>query len=245
VAGDPEAFGELFRRHRDRLWAVALRTLHDPDDAADALQEAMISAFRRAAEFRGEAAVTTWLHRIVVNACLDQLRRKAARPTVPADDEAALDALGQRLGGAAPDPTSDSDAALDVAAALQQLPAGQRAALVLVDMLGYSVVVAAEVLGVSPGTVKSRCARGRARLLPHLAHLREPRQSPDQPRNRTAAGDVSSSPGVQPAPGAQPTAAAARTGGRLANGTDPGYAAAPADQAAAEEEGRTEHDRPL
>ena len=143
--GDPGAFGELFRRHRDRLWAVALRTLHDPDDAADALQEAMISAFRRAAEFRGEAAVTTWLHRIVVNACLDQLRRRAARPAVPADEEAAL-----RL-----------------------LPAGQRAALVLVDMLGYPVATAADVLGVSPGTVKSRCARGRARLLPHLAHLRE------------------------------------------------------------------------
>jgi RNA polymerase sigma-70 factor (ECF subfamily) len=224
---------------------VALRTLHDPDDAADALQEAMISAFRRAAEFRGEAAVTTWLHRIVVNACLDQLRRKAARPTVPADDEAALDALGQRADGAAPDPTSDRDAALDVAAALQLLPAGQRAALVLVDMLGYSVAVAADVLGVSPGTVKSRCARGRARLLPHVAHLREYGQLPGPPGNRTAAGHVSPSPGMPPAPGARPAAAAARTGGLLAGEPDPGYVAAPADQAAAEEGGSTDHDRPL
>src|ERR671922_3024376 len=93
VAGDPDAFGELFRRHRDRLWAVALRTLHDPDDAADALQEAMISAFRRAAEFRGEAAVTTWLHRIVVNAALDRLRRRAARPALSAGDEQAFEAV--------------------------------------------------------------------------------------------------------------------------------------------------------
>src|SRR5258707_2315844 len=75
VAGDPDAFGELFLRHRDRLWAVAVRTLADPEEAADALQDAMISAFRRAGSFRGDSAVTTWLHRIVVNACLDRLRR--------------------------------------------------------------------------------------------------------------------------------------------------------------------------
>ena len=68
----------LFKRHKDRLWAVALRVTCDPDDAADALQEAMISAFRRAGDFRGESAVTTWLHRIVVNAALDLLRRRSA-----------------------------------------------------------------------------------------------------------------------------------------------------------------------
>ena len=93
VAGDTEAFGELFRRHRDRLWAVALRTLCDPEEAADALQDAMVSAFRRAADFRGESAVTTWLHRIVVNASLDRLRRRAARPAVSAGDEQAFEAL--------------------------------------------------------------------------------------------------------------------------------------------------------
>ena len=70
VAGDADAFGELFRRHRDRLWAVALRTTGDREEAADALQDALIAAFRRAESYRGDAAVTTWLHRIVVNACL-------------------------------------------------------------------------------------------------------------------------------------------------------------------------------
>src|SRR5579864_3888761 len=79
VAGDSEAFGELFRRHRDRLWAVALRTVCDPDEAADALQDAMVSAFRRAADFRGDSAVTTWLHRIVVNAAVDRIRRRSSR----------------------------------------------------------------------------------------------------------------------------------------------------------------------
>jgi RNA polymerase sigma-70 factor, ECF subfamily len=154
----------------------------------------MISAFRRAASFRGDAAVTTWLHRIVVNTCLDLLRRRTARPAVPSGDEAVLDALGQRGGGPATDPTSARDTALDVQTALQVLPAEQRAALVLVDMLGYSVATAAEVLGVSPGTVKSRCARGRAKLLPYVAHLRGARGSGGPPGNQTRVCDVPSAP---------------------------------------------------
>src|ERR1700719_3084353 len=93
VAGDSDAFGELFRRHRDRLWAVALRTVCDPEEAADALQDAMVSAFRRAGDFRGESAVTTWLHRIVVNAALDRLRRRAARPAPSTAGEQAFEAL--------------------------------------------------------------------------------------------------------------------------------------------------------
>ena len=234
MAGDPAAFGALFSRHRDRLWAVALRTLHDPEDAADALQEAMISAFRRAADFRGDSAVTTWLHRIVVNACLDQLRRKASKPAVPTDEEAMLDALSQRSGGPAADPTSASDTALDVDAALQLLPAEQRAALVLVDMLGYSVATAAQVLGVSPGTVKSRCSRGRARLLPHLAHLRGSGPPGGLARNQTAAGDVSPSPAVLPT--------AVVTG--RAEQPNQGYPAAQADHQPSEGGGSTDRDQP-
>ncbi len=167
VAGDSEAFGELFRRHRDRLWAVALRTVCDPEEAADALQDAMVSAFRRAADFRGDAAVTTWLHRIVVNASLDRLRRRAARPAVQAEEE-TFEALAAQQG----DPARASDTRLDVDAALRTLPPQQRAALVVVDMLGFSVADAAVILDISPGTVKSRCARARARLLPHVSHLR-------------------------------------------------------------------------
>ncbi|MBV9096204.1 MAG: RNA polymerase sigma factor SigM [Streptosporangiaceae bacterium] len=180
VAGDSEAFGELFRRHRDRLWAVALRTVCDPDEAADALQDAMVSAFRRAADFRGDSAVTTWLHRIVVNASLDRLRHKAVHPVTSADDEHALQAL------AAPDPARASDTRMDVDAALRVLPPQQRAALVLVDMLGFPVADAAAILGISAGTVKSRCARARARLLPYVAHLRG---------NRSASESVSPAQG--------------------------------------------------
>lgn len=193
----------------------------------------MISAFRRAAGFRGEAAVTTWLHRIVVNTCLDLLRRRAARPAVPAGDEALLDALGQRAGGPATDPASARDTALDVGAALQILPAGQRAALVLVDMLGFSVADAAEVLGVSPGTVKSRCARGRARLLPHLAHLRGARACEGPPGNQTATSGVPSAPAA--------ASTAALTG--PARQASAEYPAAPPDQRPTGEGGNTGRDQ--
>ncbi len=168
--GDNDAFGLLFTRHKDRLWAVAVRTLGDTEEAADALQDAMISAFRQASGFRGDSAVTTWLHRIVVNACLDRLRRRAARPAVSGLDERAMDVLAP--GPPGPDVAASTETSLDVMAALRTLPPDQRAVLVLVDMLGYSVADAAAVLSISPGTVKSRCARGRARLLPRLAHLR-------------------------------------------------------------------------
>lgn len=199
VAGDPEAFGTLFARHRDRLWAVALHTLAHHEDAADALQEAMISAFRRAASFRGDAAVTTWLHRIVVNACLDQVRRRRVRPVEPLPGD--TDHTGHTGRGAPPPAPAQADpvdrlaertAVLD---ALRGLPAEQRHALVLVDMEGYSVAEAAQLLGCATGTVKSRCARGRARLLPQLAWLRNP----------DAGHGVSPVDATEPAPGGDPT----------------------------------------
>lgn len=169
VAGDQDAFGALFLRHKDRLWAVALRIVCDPDDAADALQDAMISAFRRAADFRGDSAVTTWLHRIVVNASLDALRRRPSRSVAWSGDPDELPIPEPRRG---PSGQEAAETRLDVDAALSVLPPPQRAALVLVDMLGYSVAEAAVILGCSEGTVKSRCARGRTRLLPYLSHLR-------------------------------------------------------------------------
>ncbi|MFI9270013.1 RNA polymerase sigma factor SigM [Kitasatospora sp. NPDC052896] len=173
VAGDPTAFGRLVERHRERLWAVAVRTLGDREEAADALQDALVSAFRSAGGFQGRSAVTTWLHRIVVNACLDRARRAAVRRTTPLDDDPQkLDAL---VGSAEPTDVQvvRHELRRELATALAALPAEQRAALVLVDMQGYPVAEAAEVLGVAVGTVKSRCARGRARLLPLVRHLRE------------------------------------------------------------------------
>jgi RNA polymerase sigma-70 factor (ECF subfamily) len=168
VPGDPDAFGTLVGRHRDRLWAVALRTMRNPEDAADALQDAYISAFRRAGSFRGEAQVTTWLHRVVVNACLDRLRRVRSRPAEPLPEDLDRSTL---LAVTSADPIEERQQRSDVAAALAQLNPDQRAALVLVDMQGYSVDEAATILRCAPGTVGSRCARGRARLVPLLADL--------------------------------------------------------------------------
>lgn len=176
VAGDPEAFGALVARHRDRLWAVAVRTLGDREEAADALQDALVNAFRRAEGFRGESRVTTWLHRIVVNASLDRLRRAAIRAVDPLPDD---DHDARLAGHAARDPAEEASLHGDVLAALATLPAEQRSAIVLVDMLGYPVEEVAQVLGCPVGTVKSRCARARVRLVPLLAPGRRARPAPD------------------------------------------------------------------
>jgi RNA polymerase sigma-70 factor (ECF subfamily) len=117
------------------------------------MQDAMLAAHRGAAAFRHDAAVSSWLHRIVVNACLDRLRRTAAQPTIALTDN---EAIGDR--------TAEVDTMLVVRRALMRLPAEQRAAVLAVDMHGYSVADAAALLGVAEGTVKSRCARARARL---------------------------------------------------------------------------------
>jgi RNA polymerase sigma-70 factor (ECF subfamily) len=171
VKGDPEAFGELVRRHRDRLWAVALRTLGDREEAADAVQDALVSAYRAAHTFRGQSAVTTWLHRITVNACLDRARKVASRKTSPVDDTERLEQLLEPHESASA-PAERNDLHRQLREALGTLPPDQRAALVLVDMQGYPVAEAARMLDVPTGTVKSRCARGRAKLLPLLTHLR-------------------------------------------------------------------------
>ncbi|TPQ20421.1 RNA polymerase sigma factor SigM [Streptomyces sporangiiformans] len=171
VEGDPEAFGELVRRHRDRLWAVALRTLGDREEAADAVQDALVSAYRAAHTFRGQSAVTTWLHRITVNACLDRARKAASRKTSPVDDTERLEQLLDPHESASA-PAERNDLQRELLEALGTLPPDQRAALVLVDMQGYPVAEAARMLDVPTGTVKSRCARGRARLVPLLRHLR-------------------------------------------------------------------------
>ncbi|MFD4572146.1 RNA polymerase sigma factor SigM [Streptomyces sp. NPDC058417] len=194
VEGDPEAFGELVRRHRDRLWAVALRTLRDREEAADAVQDALVSAYRAAHTFRGQSAVTTWLHRITVNACLDRARKAASRKTSPVDDTERLEQLLEPHESASA-PAERHDVHRQLVEALGTLPPDQRAALVLVDMQGYPVAEAARVLDVPTGTVKSRCARGRARLLPLLTHLR--------PEGHTGAkgSGAEEKPGEQPGDG--------------------------------------------
>lgn len=200
VAGDPVAFGVLAARHRDRLWAVALRTMGNPDDAADGLQDGLVAAFRRAGSFRGDAAVTTWLHRVVVNACLDRLRAMKVRAADPLpddlDEHAGRGAITASRGVVDPaDEAVTGEQRRRVLAALATLSPEQRAAVVLVDMEGYSVAEAAEVLDCAVGTVKSRCSRARAKLAGVLADLldvSEPAQDAPSSRNPEPPSPVSS-----------------------------------------------------
>lgn len=197
--GDRDAFGVLFHRHRDRLWAVALRTTGDPEEAADALQDALVKAVRKADGYRAEAAVTTWLHRIVVNAALDRMRRTAVRRAEPLPEDGSPEPAGATDGAPGPERSAElSERRERLLAALRAVPAEQRAALVLVDMEGRGVAEAAEILGVPSGTVKSRCARGRARLAVLLADLREGSADPVPP---ATAGNHPAGPHVVPGEG--------------------------------------------
>jgi RNA polymerase sigma-70 factor, ECF subfamily len=192
VGGDPDAFSELIDRHRDRLWAVALRTLGQPEDAADALQNALLSAYRGAAGFRGNSAVTTWLHRIVVNACFDVARRRAVRPTEPLRGDPSNDRPDR-------DAIADRETSLTVMTALRTLPVEQAAAVVLVDIEGYPVNEVAAMLEVPVGTIKSRCARARARLAEQLSDLDPRRPMPAERPPIEAQRNLGALPRVEPA----------------------------------------------
>jgi RNA polymerase sigma-70 factor (ECF subfamily) len=161
--GDRAAFDELVRRHRDRVYAVALRLTRHPDDAEDALQETFISAYRGLGSFGSRARVSTWLYRIATNRALDVIARRKASTSLDTDE--------------APQVASMSDdyerAALRRALeqALARLPEEFRVAVVLSDVAGLTPTEAAEVLDVPVGTMKSRVFRARAQL---AAMLREP-----------------------------------------------------------------------
>lgn len=152
AAGDPDAFAVLFHRYHAPLTRFARRHCRSPEDAADAVQEAMLAVHRGAPGFRSHATVSTWLFRIVSHKCIDLRRRDLRRLTV---DPAEVPVI---------DPTEAIPTAHLVHLALGLVPVDQRAAVVLVDMLGYPVADAARLLEIPTNTVKSRCARGRAKL---------------------------------------------------------------------------------
>lgn len=169
AGGQRHAFNELVRRHHDHLWQTAVRTSYTREDAADSLQDALLAAHRTAASFRGESEVRSWLHRIVVNACLDRIRRNKARRALSLSPENVPEPLDDR------DAYAEMEISMVVERALFALSPDQRTALVAVEMEGYSVSDAAALLGVPEGTIKSRCARGRQRLQERLEFLRDPR----------------------------------------------------------------------
>jgi RNA polymerase sigma-70 factor, ECF subfamily len=166
-AGQPLAIAELYRRHEHRAYNLALRTLGNPWDAADVTQEAFIKAFKNLEGFKGEALFSTWLHRIVVNAAYDQLRRQRAEPmeSEVLDELSGPSGTGACVGSASAgiDPTVDG-LSEPLRRALLSLKEGFRLAVVLCDLLGFPYSEAAEILGVQEGTIKSRIFRAREAL---------------------------------------------------------------------------------
>lgn len=163
-----EAFNGLVIAYQDMAYNLAYRILGDPDAAADATQDAFISAFRAVRKFRG-GSFKAWLLRIVTNACYDQLRRKKRHPTVSLESFYAIP-------GQAEDPENYAlrqELSRVIQAGIQTLPYDQRIALVLSDVQGLSYKEIAQVVGISLGTVKSRLSRARAKLRDYLLEREE------------------------------------------------------------------------
>jgi len=193
-AGDRDAMEALLRRHHHRIWAVCRRLAGNDADAADATQEALLLVVRRLGTFDGRSRFTTWAHRVATNACLDELRRRRRRPSDPLPEDDPVHP------GATADPGPAVDAAvgdrLAVDAALAALPEEFRVPVVLRDVAGHDYAEIAEILGIPPGTVRSRIARGRARLADLLGVDDHPGAPGEDPP-----GNPSPSPGrptVQP-----------------------------------------------
>ena len=171
-AGDREALETLLRRQYRVVHRLCRRLTGNDADADDAAQEALLAIARGLPRFDGVSAFGTWAYRVATNACLDELRRRHRRPEPVPDDPAAP----------AWEHPPDEVAAdrVDVDAALVRLPLEFRAAVVLRDLCGLDYAEIAEVLGVPPGTVRSRIARGRAALVPLLA--RNQTSEPERPK---------------------------------------------------------------
>lgn len=162
TSGDRSAFEALYRRHRDRVFGIALGVLTDRDAALDVTQDVFVRLVSRLDDFEGRAEFTTWLHRVVVNACYDSMRRSRAQPTdnvVEIADAAEPGASG-----------TEHVERVDVVRALAGIDADQRVVVVLADLVGYRYREIAEMLDLPLGTVQSRLARGRAAVASRLGN---------------------------------------------------------------------------
>jgi len=172
--GDREALDALLRRHYDRLYALCRRMTGDAADAADACQEALMAIVRGLDGFDGRSAFGTWAYRVTTNACLDELRRRRRRPEPGLPEDRAESAS----------PIDDIEAMTtraDLEVALRSIPVDYRAAIVLRDVGALSYAEISTILGIPPGTVRSRIARGRSALIPLLAPGRNPGSAAERP----------------------------------------------------------------
>jgi RNA polymerase sigma-70 factor (ECF subfamily) len=165
LEGDRRAFDELMRAHEDRIFSVCLRILADREAALDAVQETFVTVFRKANQFSGAAAFSTWLYRIAVNTCYDQLRRSSRHQAQPLPD------INDPPDLSSDDALGSVELRPDLERALADLAPEFRTAVVLSDLEGLPLQAVAEALDVPIGTVKSRVFRGRRMLAGQLRNL--------------------------------------------------------------------------
>jgi len=180
-----EAIGELFLRSQARLYKTALRIVGNPEDAEDALQDGLLSAFRRLSGFEGRSQLSTWLTRIVVNSALMQLRRRRPEAATSIDERLHLDdePLADRLPAPGPNPEEiyrQREQLQFLERVLGTLPAPYQHALRLCDVQGLKIREAAEITGTSTGTLKSQLRRARGRLRKQVAATRKNRRGAPQ-----------------------------------------------------------------
>ena len=166
--GERFAFERLVAQHEQRLYTLAARVLGDREDAADAVQEALVRAWLALPKFRRDARFSTWLYRIVVNTAHD-VRAKRRERTL----EEPPDPVDPR------DRFAEQELSGELQRALEGLDEGYRIAVVLYDVLGCSYREIAEMTGVPEGTVKSRIFRGRTELAERLGTAGERTESND------------------------------------------------------------------
>ncbi|ALE72687.1 siderophore-interacting protein [Pseudonocardia sp. EC080625-04] len=161
--GDVHAFEELARRHQDALFRVAVRVLGQRADAEDALQEALIDAWRRIGTFRGEAAFSTWMYRIVTHRCTALMRRNRRTEPLPAEDGAGSSVLV--TGSGSPERAAKVDAEMAaLSRAVAELPGEQRTCWVLRELEGLGYADISHITGVSETAVRGRIHRARTAL---------------------------------------------------------------------------------
>ena len=158
IGGDTKAFSAIVEKHRARLTAMARRYTRNDDDAQDIVQEALLKASCNMASYRHDAALSTWLHRLVMNSGYDFLNHRSNRENASLDAEIIEDDRNYAL---AHNPSENLAERITVAQAMETLRQDQREALYLTDVAGYPIDTVAKVQGVAPGTVKSRRARAR------------------------------------------------------------------------------------
>lgn len=173
--GDPAAFEALITPCESMLWRVCWHYTQHREDARDCAQEAMLKAWRALPDYRGDCSLETWLYRIAASCCLDFLRRKGRWAAESAEQ------LAEEAGFDPPDPSPQPEEALqrrderaELQSALAALPDDMRIALTMSAVEGRRYEDIAQVLGVAPGTVKSRISRARVRLSEILSGKREP-----------------------------------------------------------------------